>query len=343
MVKFKRLFLLSAVIPLFFFFLTAGCSKESADKDTLVIYAYDSFVSEWGPAPKLKVLFKNLKGKEVLFVSAGDSGQVLARAVLEKEDPRADLLIGIDNNLLPKALEAGILEPYKSKALAEVPEELLFDPTFTVLPYDYGFFAVIYDSRKISDPPASLEDLTAPRLAKSLILMDPRTSTPGLGFLLWTAAEYGPGFSSYWERLKPSILTVSEGWDSGYGMFTAGEAPMVLSYTTSPAYHKEFESTDHYRAALFTGGHYAQIEGIALIAGSKRKETAKEFIDFLLSPEAQEVLPLTNWMFPVNSTVELPASYEVAPVPDKLLLLDKVTIEENYDFWINEWVKILSR
>jgi len=336
----KSIFILVVgVFSLLFF----SCTRETVKKESLVIYAYDSFVSEWGPAPRLSELYKQEKGRDVNFISVGDSGQVLARAILEKNSPKADLVIGIDNNLLPKALQAGIFEAYRSKALEKVPEKLLFDPSFTVIPYDYGFFAVIYDSRKITSPPLSLEDLTDSRFKNSLILMDPRTSTPGLGFLLWSVARFGEDYLTYWERLKPSILTVTEGWDSGYGMFTTGEAPMVLSYTSSPAYHKEYEDTDHFRAALFPEGHYAQIEGVALVRKSSRKEEARDFIDFLLSPEAQEILPLTNWMYPVVEDVKLPESYDIAPIPEKLLLLDPESIESNTDSWIKEWVDLLSR
>ncbi len=321
----------------------AGCAGRESTERKVIAYVYDSFVSEWGPGPELARLFTEKTGIEVSFVSAGDAGQILSRVIAEKGKPQADIVIGIDNNLLPRALDAGVLEPYRSPALAAVPAELVFDSGCSVLPYDYGCFAVIYDALRIPDPPSSLEDLAKPEFQKSLILMDPRTSSPGLGFLLWTRAVYGKDYLSYWERLKPSILTITEGWDSGYGLFTSGEAPMVLSYTTSPAYHLEYEGTDRYRAAVFSEGHYLQIEGAGLVKGAPHRKEARAFLDFLLSPEAQGVLPLTNWMFPVAGDIPLPASFSAAPIPERQLLLDPADVRDNLPAWIDEWVRIMAK
>ena len=246
-----------------------AAAPKAEKEQGLVIYAYDSFVSEWGPAGKVIPGFEAQAGVKVTVISCGDAGQVLSRAILEKDDPQADLIVGIDNNLLARALEEKILEPYLCPHLALVPRELQFDPSHAVTPFDYGYFAVVYDSDRLAQPPLSLEDLAAPRFRGKLILQDPRTSSPGLGFLLWTITVYGEGWPRYWRRLAPSILTITDGWDSAYGMFTSGEAPLVLSYTTSPAYHLEYESSERYRAALFPEGHYLQVEGVGILKGAK--------------------------------------------------------------------------
>lgn len=321
--------------------LGAACAAEK-EKD-LVLYAYDSFVSEWGPAGKVLPAFEARTGAKVTVVSAGDAGQALSRAILEKDDPRADLLLGIDDNLLPRALEAGILEPYRSPNLKLVPEELRFDPTHSVTPFDHGWFAVVYDSQAVPDPPSSLEDLTAPRFRGRLILEDPRTSSPGLGFLLWTVAVYGEGWPEYWRRLAPSLLTVAEGWDSAYGLFTSGEAPLVLSYTTSPAYHLEYEQSERYRAAMFREGHYRQIEGVGLLRGAKHPALARRFLDFVLTEEFQKEIPLTNWMYPVNPAVKLPDSFRLAPRPAVSLSLPSAEIRARQERWLQEWARLLGR
>jgi len=202
-----------------------------AQEPDLVIYAYDSFVSEWGPAPRVIPKFEKLYNVKVQVISAGDAGQVLNRAILEKNNPGADIALGIDNNLLAKAIDSGILEPYKSKNIKLIPDELIFDKTYHVTPFDYGYFAIVYDSVKLNDIPKNFEELTRPQYKNKLILEDPRTSSPGLGFLLWTVSVYGEKYIDYWKRLKPNILTITEGWDTAYGLFTSGETPMVLSYT----------------------------------------------------------------------------------------------------------------
>jgi len=332
-----QLFLIALIVaaatPLF-----AGGEREQA-ADELVIYAYDSFVSEWGPGPVVVPIFEEKTGIDVTLISAGDAGQVLSRAILEMDDPQADIILGIDNNLLARALDAEILSTYKPEGIDKVPDEFVFDPEYHVIPYDYGYFSIVYDSKVLTDPPSSLEDLTEPRFVDSLILMDPRTSSPGLGFLLWTIEVYGEDFPRYWRRLTDNILTITEGWDSGYGLFTSGEAPMVLSYSTSPAYHLEYEDTRRYRAIPFDEGNYLQIEGIGILEGAPNREAAEKFLDFVLTDDFQSVIPITNWMFPVVPETELPDGFEIAVVPEKSLILDYAEIQANYDRWIDMWLE----
>ncbi len=312
-------------------------AKNAVNTDELTIYAYDSFTSDWGPGPQIVPLFEEKYGVKVNLVSFGDAGSVLTKAISEKENPKADIIIGIDNNLLAKALSNDILLPYSSDEVNRLNKDLQFDKKNSLVPFDYGYFSIIYDTEAISNPPKSLEDLTKPEYAKSLILMDPRTSSPGLGFLLWTKAVYGDDYLAYWDRLKPSILTITDGWTSGYGLFTQGEAPMVLSYTTSPAYHVEYEETNRYQALVFEKGNYMQLEGLGILKGSKNILNAQKFIDFMISDEAQKIIPLTNWMFPVKESLELPKSFDYALKPETSLQLDYDVIEKNYDTWINEW------
>jgi len=298
-----------------------------------VIYAYDSFVSEWGPGPKVIPLFEKVYNCKVTLVSKGDAGQVLSAAVLEKAAPKADVLIGLDNNLVGKAIKADVLQPYTPKNLSMIAPGLDFDPTHHLLPYDYGYFCVIWDSQKLANPPKTLADLAKPEFAKKLILMDPRTSTPGLGFLAAVVATQGEKWPAFWKSLKPSILTVTSGWDAGYGMFTQGEAPLVISYTTSPAYHVENDKTDRYKALVFPEGLAMQVEGAGIVKGAKHADLAKAFIEFMLTPAFQNELPLTQWMYPVNPAVKLPASYSAAPKPTKMLKVDPASLEKALAQW----------
>ena len=323
-----------------------GCSKKNEaaaaavnTEAKLVIYTYDSFASEWGPAGTVIPPFEEKYGIRVELKSAGDSGQVLSRAILEKDNPQADILIGIDNNMLAKALAEDVLDVYKPENIKNVDGSLIFDKTFHAIPYDYGFFSVNYDSNVLKNPPASLEDLTKPEYANSLILMDPRTSSPGLGFLLWTIAVYGDDFTDYWKRLKPSILTITDGWDSGYGLYTAGEAPMVLSYTTSPPYHVEYEETERFKALLFDEGNYMQIEAMGILKGAPHRAEAEKFIEYMLTDDFQKAIPLTNFMMPVTSGTALPASFDFAPISEKPLLIETSIIDSGLENWLAQWLK----
>lgn len=311
----------------------------SAQSKELVIYAYDSFVAEWGPGPKVIPLFEKEYNCKVTLVSKGDAGQVLSAAVLEKAAPKADVLVGLDNNLVRKAIKAGVLEPFSPKNLALLAPGLDFDPTHHLIPFDFGYFCIIWDSQKLANPPKTLADLVKPEYARKLILMDPRTSTPGLGFLATVVAARGEKWPEFWKALKPSILTITSGWDAGYGMFTQGEAPLVISYTTSPAYHVENDKTDRYKALVFPEGLVRQVEGAGIVKGARHPELAKAFIEFMLTPTFQNQLPLTQWMYPVNPSVQLPASYNAAPKPAKVLKVDPAILDKALAQWADIAVK----
>ena len=304
--------------------LFVGCKKSSkvdpARLQEVVVYTYDSFCGEWGSGPEIARLFEAKTGIKVNFIDCGDGVQILSKALIEKNDPYADVLLGLDNNLTDKAAESGVFESFKpsnSNVIASGLEEAL-GGKWLMTPYDYSPFAIIWNSLSGLEAPTCLEDLTKDIYKKKLILMDARTSTPGLGFETWVNKVYGDEAADYMKRLEPSILTMAPGWSVGYGMFTDGEAPLVISYTTSPAYHIEYSEGDQYKALTFSDGHVMQVEGAGLVKGAKNPEGAKKFIEFLISEEAQNVIPTTQWMYPSNAKVVLPACYDTIEMPEIL-------------------------
>src|SRR5690606_14844520 len=187
-------------------------------------------------------------------ISVADGVALLNRVKLEGASTRADIVLGLDTNLTADAKATGLFAPSGvDLAAVDVPGGWSDD---TFVPFDYGYFAVIYDSETIKTPLASLKDLVEGDASQKIVIQDPRTSTPGLGLLLWVKAVYGDKAPEAWAKLKDRVLTVTPGWSEAYGLFTKGEAPMVLSYTTSPAYHMIAEKTERYQAASFAEGHY---------------------------------------------------------------------------------------
>lgn len=317
----------SVILPSAIF---AGGKKESAEK-TVVVYTYDSFAAEWGPGPEIAKRFKEQTGYTVQYVICDDSGAILAKAIAEKSAPRADVLLGIDEFRADKARNADILEPYVSDRIDTVmPKNSMMTQDHLLTLYDWGYFALMYDTQSNIPAPKSLEDLTKPEYAKSLVIMDPRTSAPGLGFLAWTKAVYGDNYLSYWKRLMPSILTMSPSWGTGYGLFTAGEAALAVSYTTSMAYHIK-DNTDRYKALVFAEGHMMALEGMGLVKNAPHRTAGQAFIDFMLTEQAQQVLPETQWMYPANTTVPLPESFKTVPQPEKSLTLSAAEVEKSID------------
>ncbi len=311
-------------------------------KETLTVYTYDSFVSEWGPGAKVKEAFERTCDCMLEWVGLGDGVALLNRLKLEGEGSRADIVLGLDTSLTAEAATAGLFQKHGTdKGLSKLPAPWTDD---FFMPYDYAPFAVIYDTEKMKNPPRSLNELVNGDASQKIILEDPRASTPGLGFLLWMKHVYGDKAGEAWTKLKPRILTVAPGWSEAYGLFTKGEAPMVLSYTTSPAYHMVAENTERYQAAAFSEGHYAQVEVAGITATSKKAELARKFLTFMMGPEFQDLIPTTNWMLPAGETKSpLPEAFGKLVKPLKILEFTPEKVANNRRAWIDEWLAATTR
>ena len=308
----------------------------------LTIYTYESFVSEWGPGPKIEAAFEATCGCEIEWVGIADGVALLNRLKLEGKGTKADIVLGLDTNLTAEAAATGLFAPHEQVGTPLTLPIAWSDPIF--LPYDYGYFAVVYDTQALKDPPKSLADLVAGDAAQKIVIEDPRSSTPGLGLLLWMKAVYGDKASEAWTKLKPRILTVTPGWSEAYGLFTKGEAPMVLSYTTSPAYHMVAENSDRYQAASFSEGHYLQVEVAGSIADSPNADLAKKFMAFMLTPGFQDAIPENNWMFPAAATSKpLAEVFKKLVVPVKTLLFSPEEVAEKRRQWMDEWLAAMAR
>ena len=320
----------------------ALAATTAAAKQTLTVYTYDSFVSEWGPGARIKEAFEKDCDCSIDWVALGDGVAVLNRLKLEGAATKADVVLGLDTNLTAEAAATGLFGPHGlDPALARVPVAWT-DKLF--MPFDYAHFAVIYDSETMKNPPTSLDELVNGDPVQKIILQDPRSSTPGLGFLLWMKAVYGDKAGEAWTKLSARILTTTPGWSEAYALFTKGEAPMVLSYTTSPAYHAIAENSTRYKAAAFKEGHYLQIEVAGLIEASPEKELARRFLAFMMSPGFQDQIPTSNWMLPAAPTsAPLPVAFDALVKPEKTLLFTPEEVKTGRRAWIDEWLNALAK
>jgi thiamine transport system substrate-binding protein len=329
----------NSLSALFALFLLA---TPATAKETLTIYTYESFVSEWGPGAKIATAFEKDCTCTIAWVGLGDGVAVLNRLKLEGVNTKADVVLGLDTNLTAEAVATGLFGKHGlDTSLAKVPVAWS-DEYF--MPFDYAHFAVIYDSEAIKTPPKSLDELVNGDPAQKIVLEDPRSSTPGLGFLLWMKWVYGDKAAEAWTKLRPRILTTTPGWSEAYGLFTKGEAPMVLSYTTSPAYHVIAENSQRYKAAAFSEGHYLQIEVAGLIEASPERALAAKFLAFMMGPGFQDHIPTNNWMFPAGATsAPLPEAFGALVKPTKTLLYSPEEVAKNRRAWIDEWLNAMSQ
>jgi thiamine transport system substrate-binding protein len=291
-----------------------------------------------------------------VFLQSGDAGSMLNKAALTKDAPLADVLFGVDNTFLSRALEVDIFDTYQSPMLNQISSEFILDKTYRALPVDYGDVCINYDKKYFTENnlpvPESFEDLTKPEYKNLLVVQSPATSSTGLAFMLATRAYFGNGYLDYWSQLKDNEVVVVDGWETAYYTnFSAssgqGEQPMVISYASSPVAEVVFASeplTESPTASLVKNGMcFRQIEFVGILKNGQNRDLAEKFIDFMLSKTFQEDMPLNMFVYPVNQTAQLPELFiQYAQVVTTPSVLSYEEISANRDAWIEAWVKVMK-
>jgi thiamine transport system substrate-binding protein len=336
----KLVILLSSLL-----FLTSSCAPKGPVK--LTVMTHSSFaVSE-----EVIKTFEAANNVTVAFVQSGDAGETLNKAILTKDAPIADILFGVDNTFLSRALEAGIFEPYASAGLSDVPAEFQLDPSNQVTPIDFGDVCINYDKSYFASNnlqiPQTLEDLTKPEYQDLLVMENPATSSAGLAFLLATRAHFGDDYLAYWQDLKQNGVVIVDGWETAYytnfsGSSGRGPQPLVVSYGSSPAAEVVFAETPLNDAptASITGPDtcFRQVEFAGILKGTANQKLAEKFIDFMLSTEFQNNMPLQMFVYPVNQDATLPDAFvKYSQAPTQPAVLSPEEISANRDAWIEAW------
>lgn len=341
------------VLPILFLlssFLFASCAPQGPA--TLTIMTHDSFaISE-----DVVTAFEQENNVDVVFLASGDTGTMLNKAILAKDAPLADVMFGVDNTFLSRALEADIFDTYQSPALSDVPAEFVLDLSFRTLPVDYGDVCINYDKKYFEENnlavPASFEDLAKPEYNGLLVVQNPATSSPGLAFMLATRAYFGDGFLDYWQSLKENGVVVVDSWETAYYTnFSAssgqGPQPMVVSYASSPAAEVFFASeplSESPTASIVASGMcFRQIEFVGILKNGQNRDLAEKFVDFMLGRQFQEDMPLNMFVYPVNQSAQLPEVFvqhaQVAVQPASITYED---IAANRDTWIEAWNEVMK-
>lgn len=332
-----------------FLFLLSACTPQTS---TLTIMTHDSFaISE-----DTILAFEEENNIDVVFLQSGDAGSMLNKAVLAKDAPLADVLFGVDNTFLSRALDADIFEAYQSPVLNEISPEFIVDETYRALPVDYGDVCINYDKKYFAENnlplPESFEDLTKPEYKKLLVVQSPATSSTGLAFMLATRAYFGDDFLDYWKQLKENEIVVVDGWETAYYTnFSAssgqGSQPMVVSYASSPPVEVLFASeplTESPTASIVSNSMcFRQIEFVGILKNGENHEVAEKFIDFMLGKTFQEDMPLNMFVYPVNQNAQLPELFiQHAQVVENPSTLSYQEIAANRDTWIETWVEVMK-
>ena len=305
-------------------------------KDELKILTYGSFNSDWGPGPNIEKEFEAICNCDLIWNTADSSGALLSRIKLTNNKEGFDIILGLDDSLVDEAKKSNLFVKHETE-IKDLDIEWS-DEFFT--PFDYGYFSFIYDSSKLDNPPKSFQELSV-RDNLSMIIMDPRFSTPGLGLAKWINQIYGDRSVEFWNELEDQIVITSKSWSDGYGLFLEGESDLVLSYTTSPAYHSLIEGNMQFKSLNFEEGHASQIEVMGILKNASNESLARTFLKFSLSDKFQKHIPQGNWMYPVLNLKDSEKDfYDSSPMPKSL---DQVfpTVDQK-NIWVADWEKSIS-
>jgi thiamine transport system substrate-binding protein len=334
-----------------------GCSLSPSSSQPVLelkVMTHDSFAVSVSIIQK----FENENGVKVSFIKSGDAGSLLNRAILTSAAPEADVLYGIDNTYLSRALEAELFEPYQATSFIQIPEEFIIEPDHLVTPVDFGDVCINYDrSYLIShdlEIPTTLDAFTNSKYAGLLVVENPATSSPGLAFLLTTIARFGEeGYLDFWRQIKANGVVVVNDWSTAYytnfsGSSGKGMQPFVVSYNTSPAAEVYFATSvpvEPPTAAITSPSTcFRQIEFAGILKGTQHKDVAGKFIDFMLSLSFQEDMPLQMFVYPVIPTAKLPDVFQgTISIPEEPVMISPETISGNRDRWIQDWNGVMLR
>jgi thiamine transport system substrate-binding protein len=340
-----------------FIFLSSCAPKPTpmptlAGPQTITILTHDSFAI----GEDVIKAFEADNNAKVVFLQSGDAGAVLNQAVLTKDAPIADVLFGVDNTFLFRALDADIFEAYQSPILSDIADEYKLDSSNRALPVDYGDVCINYDKNYFAEKnlpvPQSFEDLAKPEYKGLLVVENPATSSPGLAFLLATRAHFGDDYLTYWKSLKANGAVVVDGWETAYYTnFSAssgkGPQPMVVSYASSPAAEVVFASeplTESPTASIVASDMcFRQVEFVGILKNGKNRDLSQKFVDFMLSQKFQEDMPLNMFVYPANKNAKLPDAFvKYAQVAQSPATLSSAEIASNRDAWIEAWTQAMK-
>ncbi|MFC7843959.1 thiamine ABC transporter substrate binding subunit [Streptomyces sp. NPDC057382] len=336
---------------------SSDAGQGSGDSKTVTLVSHDS----WAASKEVVAAFEKESGYKVRVLEDGDAGQAVNKAILTKDNPQGDVFFGVDNTLLSRALDNGLFQPYEPKGSDRVKAEYRADQDkHRVTPVDTGDVCVNYDKKYFADrklqPPRTLDDLTDPRYKDLLVTENASSSSPGLGFLLGTAAKYGDqGWESYWKKLKANGVKVVDGWEQAYneefsgsagGKKAKGDRPLVVSYASSPPAEVVFADPrpDTAPTGVAEGTCFRQVEYAGLLSNARNTEGGKALLDFLVGKRFQEDMPLNMFVYPVREDAQVPPEFaKFGPQAKDPQTMDPAKIAEHRDQWVKSWTSLVLK
>lgn len=327
------------------------------DSKTVTLVSHDS----WAASKDVIAAFEKQSGYKVRVLKDGDAGQAVNKAILTKDNPQGDVFFGVDNTLLSRALDNGVFQPYEAKGSERIKAEYRVDQErHRVTPIDTGDICVNYDKKYFADhklePPRSFDDLVKPKYKNLLVTENASTSSPGLGFLLGTAAKYGDDdWAGYWKKLKANGVKVVDGWEQAYneefsgsagGKKAKGDRPLVVSYASSPPAEVVFADPKPGTAptGVAEGTCFRQVEYAGLLSNAQNAKGGKALLDFLISKRFQQDMPLNMFVYPVTEGAQVPPEFvKYGPQAKDPETMDPAKIADHRDQWVKSWTSLVLK
>lgn len=324
-----------------------SCSNDRRASDfeetkyDLVLYSHQAL------APlinKTIPIFEELHGCQLGIQFVDNSMDLVGKITEIINDQQVDIIIGIDNSNLAWAVNSNIAKPYKPKDISIIDDTYHYDNTYQFIPFSYGYYAFVYDSFIIDKPPDSFGRFQDGIWKDQILMSDPRTSSQGLGFLLWSLSLFGEnGYGHFWRSMKNNIFFITPLWEQSYSMFLAGEAPFFVGYTTSPAFLNKNYADNRYKSVIPHEGAFMYFEGVGIASNTQNLELSQKFIDFVISSDFQNHIPNTRWLYPVNEKVKLPEIYSEIKIPDNITNdnISRIFRANRVNNWVDRWTQIM--
>ena len=239
-------------------------------------------------------------GIEVDVLVSGDTGTMLSKAALTAGNPEGDVMWGVDNTLLSRAVDAEVFEPYDGDGRRRPRPRA--DGARARRRGDAGRLRRRVRQlrhRRARRPPASSR---RPRSATS---PQPEYAQPARGgepgdVVAGAGVPDGhdrrvrrrTGWEAYWADLRDNGVLVVDGWtEAYYEAFTwaGGDRPLVVSYGSSPPFEVLFaaEPLDAAPTGVVESTCFRQVEFAGVLRGTdaaRRRPAARRLPDLRALP-----------------------------------------------------------
>ncbi len=278
---------------------------------------------------------------EIVWVR-DSTGVITARFLAEKDNPRADMVIGLAASSLLVFDKAGLLAEYKPKgadALKPAFRPASGPHTWTGMDAFLGvvcFNTAEAGKDKIAAP-VSWKDLLDPKLKGKVVMPHPASS--GTGYLMvagWLQSMGEEAGWRYMDGLHENIAAYLHSGSAPCVQAARGERVVGLALDMRGASEKTKGAP--LAVIIPSEGTGWEEEAVAIVKGSRNLEVAKKVADWAASKEANELYAKSYAIVAYPGVANTPPNYP-ADAERGMIKNDLVWMASNRDRVLAEWAR----